>query len=150
MALFGQNMAQKSVFFDSDKATLNPQAQTILRELADSARKTPQYTLYLKGQTDADGSDAHNQNLSERRAASVRNYLIQQGISADKIVISTVDKSELTDNDKSEVAKRHHRRVDISTDLANKSIEISTAKSRSSTSLGWSISENDSAIGEPE
>ena len=121
-AIFGQNPIQKSVFFDSDKATLHPQAQTILRELADSARKMPQFTLYLQGNTDADGSDVHNQNLSERRTETVKNYLMNQGISAEKIIISAVGESKPMADNNSNDGKQRNRRVDISFELANKSM----------------------------
>jgi OmpA family len=125
-AIFGQNPTQKSVFFDSDKASLNSQAQTILRELADSARKMSQFTLYLQGNTDADGSDAHNQNLSERRTEAVRNYLITQGISAEKIIISAVGESKPIADNNSNDGKQRNRRVDISFELANKSMTNKT------------------------
>ena len=123
-AISGQNTTPQSVFFDSDKAILRPQAQTILRELADSARKMPQFTLYLQGNTDADGSDVHNQNLSERRTETVKNYLINQGISAEKIIISAVGESKPMADNNSNDGKQRNRRVDISFELANKSMAL--------------------------
>jgi OmpA family len=121
-AIFGQNTAPKSVFFDTDKAVLRPQSQTILREMADSARKMAQYTLYLQGHTDADGSDAHNQSLSERRTDAVRKYLINQGIAAEKITISALGKSKPVAENNSDDSKQRNRRVDISFDFANASM----------------------------
>jgi hypothetical protein len=121
-AIFGQNTASKSVFFDTDKAVLRPQSQTILREMADSARKMAQYTLYLQGHTDADGSDAHNQSLSERRTDAVRKYLINQGIAAEKITISALGKSKPVAENNSDDSKQRNRRVDISFDFANASM----------------------------
>ncbi len=128
--IFGQNTAQKSVFFDSDKAILRPQSQTILRELADSARKMSQFTLYLQGNTDAEGSDKHNQNLSERRSEAVKNYLINQGISAEKIIISALGESKPMANNNSEDGKQRNRRVDISFELANTSIANKTISNK--------------------
>jgi hypothetical protein len=117
--IFGQNEPNQSVFFDTDKAILRPEAQMVLKELAESARKKPQLTLRLQGNTDADGSDAHNLQLSERRTAAVRNFLINQGISAEKIKISALGKSKPLADNASADGKQRNRRVDISFESAN-------------------------------
>jgi OmpA family len=117
--IFGQNDPKQSVFFDTDKAILRPEAQIVLKELAESARKQPQLTLRLQGNTDADGSDAHNLQLSERRTAAVRNFLINQGISAEKIKISALGKSKPLADNASTDGKQRNRRVDISFESAN-------------------------------
>jgi OmpA-OmpF porin, OOP family len=95
--IFGQKTAQSSVFFDTDKAILRPQAQTILHRLADSVKQLPQYALRLQGHTDADGSDVYNQNLSERRTDAVRNFLINEGIAAEKITIAALGETQPND-----------------------------------------------------
>jgi OmpA family len=115
----GQNTPQKSVFFDTDKAILRPEAQTVLKEWADFMRKMPQFTLRLQGNTDADGSDVYNQNLSERRTDAVRNFLINQGILREKITISALGESKPLADNASEDGKQRNRRVDISFESAN-------------------------------
>jgi hypothetical protein len=116
--ILGQNSTPKSVFFDSDKSVLRTEAQTILRNLADSARKMPQISLRLQGHTDADGSDSYNQNLSERRTDVVRQYLINQGIAADKIRIAALGESQPIAENSSVDGKQRNRRVDISFESA--------------------------------
>jgi OmpA family len=124
LTVFGQNSTPKSVFFDTDKTVLRTDAQAILRNLADSARKIPKFTLRLQSNTDADGSDTYNQNLSERRTDAVRQFLIKEGIAADKIRISALGESQPISENSSDNGKQRNRRVDISFEsaTANKTI----------------------------
>ena len=58
------------VLFDFDKADILPKAAATLKQAADIIRQRAKGTVRLEGHTDAVGSDAHNQKLSERRAAA--------------------------------------------------------------------------------
>jgi outer membrane protein OmpA-like peptidoglycan-associated protein len=68
------------VLFDTAKYALRPGARERLAKVAGILLGHPGLTLEVEGHTDSVGSDAYNQRLSEQRAASVRDYLIQQGI----------------------------------------------------------------------
>ncbi|WAJ29797.1 OmpA family protein [Antarcticirhabdus aurantiaca] len=64
------------ILFDFDAATLRPKAREALAALsADARRRFPSATFLVEGHTDAKGSDAYNQALSERRAESVKAFL---------------------------------------------------------------------------
>jgi outer membrane protein OmpA-like peptidoglycan-associated protein len=69
------------VLFDTAKYTLRPGARESLSKVAGILLGHPGLTLEVEGHTDSVGSEAYNQHLSEQRAASVRDYLIQQGVS---------------------------------------------------------------------
>jgi hypothetical protein len=127
--ILGQNSTPKSVFFDSDKSVLRTEAQAILRNLANSAGKMPQISLRLQGHTDADGSDSYNQNLSERRTDAVRQYLIKQGIAADKIRIAALGESQPIAENSSVDGKQRNRRVDISLESATAAKTIASKAS---------------------
>lgn len=66
------------VLFDFDKADILPKAQATLRQAADIIRQKAKGSVRLEGHTDAVGSDVHNQELSERRAAAVKSWFINR------------------------------------------------------------------------
>ena len=76
----------KGVNFDFDKDTLRPDAEAILAEAVSILQKYPQLKVEVAGHTDAVGTDQYNQGLSERRAATVYNYLTNAGIDASRLV----------------------------------------------------------------
>ena len=63
------------VLFDFDKAELRPAAQETLQKVAAFVRENAKGAVRIEGHTDAKGGDAYNQKLSERRAASVKDWL---------------------------------------------------------------------------
>ncbi len=66
------------VKFDFDKANVKPESQADIKALADFMNQYPQTTTVVEGHTDARGTDAYNQKLSERRANAVREVLVNQ------------------------------------------------------------------------
>jgi outer membrane protein OmpA-like peptidoglycan-associated protein len=69
------------VLFDTAKYALRPEARERLAKVAGVLLGHPGLKLEVEGHTDSVGGEAYNQRLSEQRAGSVRDYLIQQGIS---------------------------------------------------------------------
>lgn len=67
------------VLFDFDKADIRPDAQKALEQLATVIKAYPKGSAMLIGHTDSKGDDQYNQKLSERRAESVRQWLITRG-----------------------------------------------------------------------
>lgn len=74
-----------NIFYDFDKATLRPESKTALDEMAQLLRDNPNVTIEMASHTDRKGSDDYNLDLSHRRAKSVIEYLIESGISADRL-----------------------------------------------------------------
>ncbi|MDQ3289501.1 MAG: OmpA family protein, partial [Pseudomonadota bacterium] len=75
----------KGVNFDFDRATLRPDAVATLSEAAEILRRYPELRVEVAGHTDLCGSDAYNQNLSERRARTVYDYLTSNGVDAARL-----------------------------------------------------------------
>ena len=75
----------ENIFYDFDKATLRPESATALDELVKLLNENPNVTIELSAHTDYKGSDQYNERLSQRRAESVVNYLIEHGIAADRL-----------------------------------------------------------------
>jgi outer membrane protein OmpA-like peptidoglycan-associated protein len=68
------------VLFDFDKADILPKAQEALKQAASIIREKAKGTVRVEGHTDGKGSDAYNQKLSERRAASVKAWFTKEGV----------------------------------------------------------------------
>jgi filamentous hemagglutinin family protein len=91
---------QMYINFVTDSADLQPNAEPILRELLNALRSDPGFRLELVGHTDATGTAAHNQDLSERRALTVYSWLIRNGIDRDRMKASGHGRMEpIADND---------------------------------------------------
>ena len=75
-----------NIFYDFDKATLRPESAKALDELVELLNENPNITIELSAHTDYKGSDQYNEGLSQRRAESVVNYLIEHGIGEDRLM----------------------------------------------------------------
>jgi outer membrane protein OmpA-like peptidoglycan-associated protein len=80
-----EEIALANVFFDLDKATLRKESFVELNEFAGFLKRHPDMKIELQGHTDAQGDDAHNLDLSKRRAKAVYDYLVSQGVGADQM-----------------------------------------------------------------
>jgi len=74
-----------NIFYDFDKATLRPESTKALDELVELLNENPNVTIELSAHCDYKGSAEYNKGLSQRRAESVVNYLIEHGIAADRL-----------------------------------------------------------------
>jgi outer membrane protein OmpA-like peptidoglycan-associated protein len=72
-------------YFDFNSATIKPQSEAVLRTIVDVMKKDPEWVLVVEGHTDNIGGDVRNQDLSSRRAASVKAALVERGVSADRL-----------------------------------------------------------------
>jgi outer membrane protein OmpA-like peptidoglycan-associated protein len=101
------------VLFDTGSATLRPGGQRVVARLADFLREYPERTLAIEGFTDSVGGDTFNQDLSERRAASVRVALIGSGIDGSRIYVRGYGKAfPVASNDTAE-GRQRNRRVEV-------------------------------------
>jgi outer membrane protein OmpA-like peptidoglycan-associated protein len=81
----GQKITVRNIFFASGKSELEPESKAELDKLVNLMTSFPKLILEIAGHTDAAGSDELNQRLSEQRAQSVANYLIEHGIEKTRI-----------------------------------------------------------------
>ncbi|MCW2351453.1 MULTISPECIES: OmpA family protein [Sphingobium] len=101
------------ITFATDQATVQPQAQSTLDQVASTLAEYPKTMIDVLGHTDSDGSEAYNQALSERRAQAVANYLGRRGV--DPIRMATMGYGETRPVASNETAdgKAQNRRVEI-------------------------------------
>ena len=83
--LLRDTLLLETVHFDFDKSVITPAAIPILDRVAESMLAYPEAVFEIAGHTDSVGTFAYNFLLSARRAAAVRNYLIQRGVPASKM-----------------------------------------------------------------
>ncbi|MNG97328.1 Outer membrane porin F precursor [compost metagenome] len=101
------------VMFAFDSAELTPAAQQRLQSLLPTLNEPAVMRVRVVGHTDSVGSDSYNQGLSERRASSVAEYLIGQGLAPNKVTSQGRGESEpVTENDTDE-GRAHNRRVEL-------------------------------------
>ena len=74
-----------NIFYDYNKATLRPESKTALDELVKMLEENPNVTIELSAHADYRGSASYNKTLSQHRAESVVNYLIEHGIPQDRL-----------------------------------------------------------------
>lgn len=74
-----------NIFYDFDKATLRPESTQALDELVQLLNENPNVTIELSAHCDYKGSAEYNKGLAQRRAESVVNYLVEKGISRDRL-----------------------------------------------------------------
>jgi outer membrane protein OmpA-like peptidoglycan-associated protein len=100
------------LLFQTDQAVLLSSASMRLDKLATALEETNQ-NLVIEGHTDSRGSDSHNQDLSYRRAAAVRDYLISRGVTPSRLSIEGYGKSRPIADNTSPEGRAMNRRVEI-------------------------------------
>jgi outer membrane protein OmpA-like peptidoglycan-associated protein len=103
-----------SVLFASGKSDLLPAAQLKLNEVAKAlTEQDPESKMVVEGYTDSQGTDASNQELSQKRAQSVRDYLVSRGIAADRVTSEGFGPNKPIADNKSPEGRANNRRVEI-------------------------------------
>lgn len=103
-----------SVLFASGKSELLPAAQARLTEVAKALNEQdPDAKMVVEGHTDSQGAAAFNQDLSQRRAQSVRDYLVARGIASDRITAEGFGPSRSIADNASAEGRANNRRVEI-------------------------------------
>ena len=102
------------VLFDVDKydVRVHPEAEEVLKNLAIVLKEMDVKNFEIDGHTDSDGSDEYNQVLSEKRANSVKNFLVSQGVNAEITTKGYGESKPVASNDTAE-GKQKNRRVEI-------------------------------------
>mgnify|MGYP003629996933 CR=1 FL=1 len=82
---FLQNVTSDRVFFDTDIHTLDPEARAVLDTQAEWLLANPSVNVTIEGHADERGTREYNLALGDRRANSVKNYLISRGVPASRL-----------------------------------------------------------------
>ncbi|HVY30679.1 MAG TPA: OmpA family protein [Polyangiaceae bacterium] len=99
--------------FDVNESTLKPRGRDILADVANCMKDGPleSRTITIIGRTDSRGTEEHNQQLGASRADATRNYLLERGVPARKLLVISRGEQGATGNDEASMAL--DRRVDL-------------------------------------
>jgi len=103
----------KTILFDSGKASFQQQTFPVLQAITAILKEYPTANFSIEGHTDSDGKDATNQKLSEDRAAAVKNYLVENGISSSRLTSAGYGETRPIDTNKTKAGKANNRRVEV-------------------------------------
>lgn len=101
------------ILFDVNKADLKPDAQASLSKFATSLQNNPETNILVVGHTDSTGTAAYNMQLSQRRAESVKNYLVQSGVNGGRITTEGKGETEPIADNKTAEGRAQNRRVEV-------------------------------------
>jgi outer membrane protein OmpA-like peptidoglycan-associated protein len=109
----GLIVSMSDVLFDTGKHTLKPGAREKLAKVAGILLSYPGLNIEVGGYTDNVGGDAMNQTLSENRAGSVRDYLVQQGVSTNSVSARGFGNSLPVSSNGNSAGRQQNRRVEL-------------------------------------
>ncbi len=108
------------ILFDFDKWDIRPAAEPVLTQVAEVINKYPNAAVLIEGYTDSKGSDSYNLKLSDRRAASVKEWLVKKGGVGNKKITTKgmgeadpVAPNENPDGSDNPEGRQKNRRVEI-------------------------------------
>ena len=101
------------VLFDTGKSSLRPLAREKLAKVAGIVSGHPGLRLDVEGHTDSVGGDAYNQQLSEDRGSSVRDYLTEQGMAAASVTSRGFGKTQPVASNETAAGRQQNRRVEL-------------------------------------
>lgn len=99
------------VNFESNSDRLVPGAASVLNTAAATLQKNQEISVEVAGHTDSDGTAEYNESLSERRALTVRNYLIERGVNASRVTARGYGESQPVADNGTAAGKAENRRV---------------------------------------
>jgi outer membrane protein OmpA-like peptidoglycan-associated protein len=101
------------MLFDTDAATIRAVSHAVLDEVASLLAAETSWKLLVEGHTDAQGDVAHNQRLSESRAAAVRDELIRRGVDAARLRAAGYGATRPVGDNATEIGRALNRRVEL-------------------------------------
>jgi len=104
---------KQKIFFDTNKATIQPRSFTLLDEIAQVMRSRPTMTVRIEGHTDSRGKRAHNMQLSQARAESVRQHLVGLGIDPSRMQAQGYGPDQPIETNKTAAGREKNRRVEF-------------------------------------
>lgn len=111
---YGIYAVGEDVFFDTDKATIRPEAENILTEIVGSINQRYENgPIRIYGYTDARGTASYNMELAEDRADAVKDWLATHGIEGSRITKNAIGEAKPVATNSTEEGRQQNRRVEI-------------------------------------
>lgn len=103
----------RGIMFDINKASLKPESMGVINEIADLMKEHQDFKFSIEGHTDADGDDSYNLNLSEQRAAAVKDALTKMGVDSSRLQVKGMGETIPVSDNKTPEGKANNRRVEF-------------------------------------
>jgi outer membrane protein OmpA-like peptidoglycan-associated protein len=103
----------KTIFFNTGKASFQKQTLPVLVSIVAILKENPTAKFTIAGHTDSVGNATSNMKLSNGRAASVKNYLVSNGVAADRLTSDGFGDTQPVDNNTTSKGKANNRRVEV-------------------------------------
>ena len=107
------NKAMSGIQFENGKATIKKSSYKVLDEIAKTFINNPNYMVEVQGHTDNVGKHSYNVDLSERRAQSVRTYLVNKGVPAERLTAHGYGPDKPIADNKTKAGRAKNRRVEF-------------------------------------
>jgi outer membrane protein OmpA-like peptidoglycan-associated protein len=101
------------ILFDYNSYALRPESKDTLRNLSDNFARYPEEIISVEGHTDSIGGDDYNQHLSEQRAYSVKDYLVDHNVNATRVTAIGYGKTRPKASNDTPEGRQINRRVEI-------------------------------------
>ena len=108
-----ERLVLRGVNFATNSAEIDPASAVVLDVAADQLRERRGVSVVVEGHTDSTGSDANNQALSQRRADSVRQYLVRKGVPAERLGARGFGESNPVASNDTADGRAMNRRVEL-------------------------------------
>lgn len=109
----GLELTLSDILFEVNKAELKPGAMRNLYQLAEFARQNPTRNMLIEGHTDSTGAESYNLDLSQRRADAVGNFLIDHGVSPERITTRGYGQAYPIAPNDTATGRQQNRRVEV-------------------------------------
>jgi peptidoglycan-associated lipoprotein len=110
MQMDRESFATQTVYFGFDRSEIEPGDADKVSAVAEALSSSPQNKVLVEGHCDERGTEEYNRALGERRALSIRDILVEQGVSDDRIRTMTLGEDRPADPNLTETAYRLNRR----------------------------------------
>jgi len=104
---------KQTVYFDTNRAVIKRVSFALLNEVAQALTDNPKIVVEVGGHTDSQGNDAFNLKLSQKRAESVRTYLIKKGVTSDRMAAKGYGESVPIADNRTAAGRSQNRRVEF-------------------------------------
>ncbi|HKY32753.1 MAG TPA: OmpA family protein [Candidatus Polarisedimenticolia bacterium] len=108
-----RTLVLEGVNFETNKADITPESVAVLEKVAASLKDWPEVRVEIGGHTDSSGAAAHNQELSQRRAESVKSYLEAKGIDPSRMAAKGYGENKPVADNKTKEGRAQNRRVEL-------------------------------------
>lgn len=109
----GETVELQNIFFEFDKYRLLPESKVELDKLVKMLKNNPEMKIRLQGHTDNQGTEEYNMELSENRAKSVHDYLVENGIAKDRLSYKGFGESKPIATNETEEGRAKNRRTEF-------------------------------------